>query len=114
MQHNEKQLISLPECAKNDRSGWSRRHFQATLNPKEGAEFAIVGLIRAWLCYADSHHASYGCGIGQDGVLGECWSKIGNEIRGLLNGDLGRLDGGTLDGILCRILTEQGFDPDSI
>jgi hypothetical protein len=30
----------------------------------------------------------------------------------LLNGDLGRLDGGTLDTIIADNLNEQGFDPD--
>ena len=38
--------------------------------------------------------------IGSDSVLGIAWALIGRHLLTLLCGDLGRLDGGTLDGIV--------------
>jgi hypothetical protein len=68
--------------------------------------------LNGWLRYADAHHSQYGSGIGRDGVLGPEWVQIGQGLRGLLNGCRGRLDGATLDGLLCLTLAQEGFDPD--
>lgn len=90
---------------------WKIRHQDAWTAPR-GAERPIVALIKAWLDYAAEHARQFESGIGDDGVLGEEWKDIGCGIRGLLNGELGRLDGGELDRIISQALQEQGFDPD--
>jgi hypothetical protein len=47
--------------------------------------------------YADAHERQYSSKIGADGVLGREWLDALRGVRGLLNGELGRFDGGTLD-----------------
>ena len=51
----------------------------------------------------------HGSPIGEDGVLGEYWAEWGKALRGLLNGDCGRLDCGSLDTVLVDNLLEQKF-----
>ena len=91
---------------------WKLRHANAWLNPKD-AETPIVTMIKGWLAYADHHQAAYESTIGDDYVLGDEWATIGFALRGLLNGDLGRLDGGSLDSLLCNNLTTEGWNCDT-
>ncbi len=88
---------------------WIARHRDAVSEPK-GAETPIVGLFWAWLTYADTHRARFESGIGEDYVLGPVWATIGRSLRELLNSDCGRLDCGTLDGIVCNVLAAEGFE----
>jgi hypothetical protein len=78
-----------------------------------GPERAIRDLLTAWLQYRDVHAEVNASRIGDDSVLGPEWARIGAAIRGLLNADCGRFDCGTLDRIICRELTGQGYDPDA-
>ena len=110
----QSRLFALPASARNDRTGWSARHRAALRAPRGPFEPAYVHLLRGWLCYADAHREQYHSGIGDDGVLGPHWARIGADLRGLLNGELGRLDGGTLDGLICRTLEAEGFDPNRL
>lgn len=48
-----------------------------------------------------------------DPLSGESLFSLVTGFRGLLNYDLGRLDGGTLDGWACRICERWGIDPDT-
>lgn len=75
---------------------WAQQHALAMMAPV-GAEAPIVHLLLSWVRYAESHEKLYGAKIGRDGVLGKAWCEIGRQIITLLNGSLGRLDGGTLD-----------------
>lgn len=110
--NHAERLLAVPDI-KGNIGNWQERHTAAVSFPR-GPETPIVGLVRAWLQYADAHHRRYEDGIGEDGILGECWSKIGNELRGLLNGELGRLDGGTLDTVIYGAMKAEGFDPDTM
>jgi hypothetical protein len=94
-------------------TGWQTRHLAALQTPK-GFESAIVGLIRAWAIYADSHKARYDSGIGEDGLLGDFWSQMSKQLRGLLDGETGRLDCGTLATFISETLKAEGFDPDTL
>ena len=104
----------------DDKTGWKSRHLTAIAEPfgtlygpeKPTPERAIVLMLRGWLEYAEAHKSAFDSNIGDDSVLGDEWFKIGEALRGLLNGDLGRLDGGSLDTIIFDNLKEQGFDPD--
>jgi hypothetical protein len=91
---------------------WQERHNKAWANPAKWQEKAIVHLLKAWFEYESIHAALYDSKIGNDGVLGPEWARIGAAIRGLLNADCGRLDCGTLDGAICRELERQGYNPD--
>jgi hypothetical protein len=93
---------------------WAVAHRQAATCPRPGFERALAALFTGWLGYAETHQAEYDSGIGDDGVLGEHWAQIGAGLRGLLNGSLGRFDGGTLDALLADTLRQQGFDPDRL
>lgn len=104
----------------DDKTGWKSRHLTAIAEPlgtlygpeKPTHERAMVLMLRGWIEYAEAHRSAFGSDIGADYVLGDEWFKIGESLRGLLNGDLGRLDGGTLDSIIADNLDQQGFDAD--
>jgi len=90
---------------------WAARHLAAWDHP-QGIEKGIVQLTWAAAMYADAHRAKFDSGVGDDSFLGPEWESIVRSIRTLLNGELGRLDGGTLDGILSEMLTAEGFNVD--
>lgn len=112
---NQRYAYLMPASgAGNERNEWLRRHLWAIGNPRTEFERALVGMLLAWLAYADAHESAYGSAIGEDGVLGPEWAAIGVALHGLLNGDLGELDGGTLDRLLCAVLTQHGFDTETL
>ena len=72
---------------------------------------AVVKMLLALAEYADGHTSRYESSIGQDGVLGDDgWLSILKGVRVLLNGELGPLDGGTLDRLLFDMAEAAGFD----
>ena len=60
------------------------------------------------------HKARFESAIGEDYVLGPQWQAIGEGLRGLLNGETGRLDCGTLDGFILATLDENGIDTETL
>lgn len=93
-------------------TGWQQRHDAAMAIPRPGFEAAIVHMLRGWHEYAATHRARFESQIGDDGVLGPEWQSIGQALRGLLNGELGRLDGGTLSAFLSDTMHDNGASPD--
>lgn len=87
-------------------SGWALRHRRAF------ATHPVAGIIRAAAVYADDYQTRWENGIGADYVLGDYWEKILRSARGMLNGDLGNMDGGTLDTLIADMLEAEGFNPD--
>jgi hypothetical protein len=82
---------------------WGLRHaraFEEALacpnRSEPSPEAALARLIAAWMAYADAHRDAYGSKLGADGFLGPKWRTIGEALRGLLHGDLGRMDASTL------------------
>lgn len=100
--------MSLYKTARKDQ--WGKRHALAWRAPN-AIEEPIVNLYTALAQYADRHHARYESPIGEDGVLGVEWLTIAKALRGLLNGELGRLDGGTLDSLIYALVESAGFEP---
>jgi hypothetical protein len=92
-----------------DPHDWRARHRAAEQRPTQG-EKAILQLIDALNYYQETHRDIHGSQLAEDGVLGERWIKMVRGAIGLLNGDLGRLDGGTLDAHLRSIAIDAGFD----
>lgn len=86
------------------------RHCAAWREPSSRAESAIVGMVNAAADYADQHEAKFETKIGDDGVLGPHWQAIVNGIRGLLDGECGRLDCGTVNSLLCEMLRREEFE----
>src|SRR5689334_11744723 len=90
--------------------GWQDRHDAAVKhialfqNPRHDFETAVVEMFKGWAKYAEDHKARYESPIGDDGVLGDYWESIGDALRGLLNGETGRLDCGTLDGFILNTM----------
>lgn len=68
---------------------------------------SIVQAINAWCEYASAHKRRFESEIGADYVLGDHWKAWGFALRGLLNGETGDLDCGTLDTILVDNIKEQ-------
>lgn len=107
MKHSQR-LNTVPKAPSEN--GWKERH----MTEVHSMTHPVTRLVAAWLDYADFHRAIYASGIGDDYVLGVNWSRIGAELLGLLNGDCGQLDCGTLDGVIRSALTSEGFDPDTM
>ena len=104
---------SLDEVMEKETAGnkWGALHVRAFQAPVRKEARALVHLVTGLALYADAHESAYESGIGEDGVLGECWEDIAQGIRGLLNGETGGLDAGTLEKLLVRMLNSEGFEP---
>ena len=89
--------------------GWQDRHRDAWFHPRKGAEVRIVRLIESLSLYAESHEYADDGGIGSDVYCGEYWLDMMRAARKLLSADIGRLDGGTLDGLLFDMVEAAGF-----
>ena len=97
---------------------WVWRHNTAVARAIHGAnvplESPLARMLESWAEYAKGHKARFESTIGEDYVLGPQWQAIGEGIRGLLNGETGRLDCGTLDGFILDTLSENGIDIDNL
>lgn len=96
--------------------GWKDRHMTAiglamTEAPyrKTSHASALVHAIAAWINYAEAHQERFESHIGEDSFLGPVWAKWGQALLGLLNGESGALDCGTLDSIIRDNLALAGL-----
>lgn len=89
---------------------WKRRHEEAFSHPRGGFEPALVDLYNGLQQYAEAYHDRFESEIGDDGVLGPEWVAIARGIIGLLNGDTGRLDAGTLDKWIRELATNANVE----
>lgn len=94
----------------DDPAGYIRRHLNAYVDPQGGFEKGILGVLDGLIIYAAAHEEQYDSKIAEDRYLGEQWLDALRGLRGLLNGQLGRLDGGFLDGGMCNLHREAGFE----
>lgn len=83
---------------------WRRQHETALAYPDQ-REIALVKLLDG----ASAAVVQYG----QDGLLRDGVADILKGMRTLLDGDLGRLDGGEVSAIIEQLFAEIGFDPDT-
>jgi hypothetical protein len=89
--------------------GYRARHYQATGLPM-GFEGPIIRMLRALADYVDAYRTEWpDLRLGNDCVLGEAWAEMLRGFRDLLNGNLGRLDGGALDAAVCDLWAFAGF-----
>lgn len=92
---------------------WQYRHQLALVEPDE-VEAPIVNVLTVLDSYDRQHVTRFGSGLARDYVLGAAWLEIAKAARTLLNGDLGRLDGGSLDKILLDLIRTAGFDENEL
>ena len=92
---------------------WQYRHQLALVDP-DAVEAPIVNLLKVLDTYDRQHVTQFGSAVANDYVLGAAWLEIARAARTLLNGDLGRLDGGSLDKILLDLIRTAGFDENEL
>jgi hypothetical protein len=81
-------------------------------NPMRAFEAGLLHMLCGLTEYAGAHVRQYGSPIAEDGVLGVAWRESLAGLRQLLNGELGRLDGGTLDRAILELYKAAGFEGD--
>ena len=91
---------------------WKARHDAAMARPRPGFELALVNLIGALQEYSDAHYEAYRSHLADDYVMGDEWITIARSTIGLLTGEHGRLDGGSLDSRIRDIAERAGFNRD--
>jgi len=94
-------------------AGTAKRQHQAALDAPRGFETPILLFCRALASYAEQHAARFDGPIGEDYVLGDYWRSMAQATLGLLNGDTGRLDCGSVDAWIRETATAHGVDLDT-
>ncbi len=97
------QDVSVKAMLMPRNTGWQARHFVAW------NKHPVAGMIAAFGKYADQHNKRFESTLSEDYVLGAAWLDGMKAIRTLLNGDLGQMDGGTCDTMICAMLFNEGF-----
>jgi hypothetical protein len=70
---------------------------------------ALRSMLEGWARYAETTLDLYESLIGQDGVLGDEWLAIGKSLIGLLCGDTGGWDPGSIDSNIRDCMLVNGF-----
>lgn len=94
-----------------NRQDWIKLHEQAIKRPR-GPEVGILALVRGAEAYCAVHLATHGSLIGEDGFGAPYMEDVLQACLGLLNFELGRLDGGTMDAWIRRIAADNGLEVD--
>jgi hypothetical protein len=89
---------------------WQARHMSACESPATSAERAIVSLCDGITEYLSGQDGEDGVWI--DYMLGPGLGSVLVGVRELLNGDIGRLDAGTVDSFLRDIAGRIAWDMD--
>jgi hypothetical protein len=89
-------------------NGWGPRHADAFMCPGT-VERPTVNLILALAQYADAYALRFEDTISTDGYGAPIWLSMLKGWRDLLNFELGKLDGGTLDGMAYAVARAAGF-----
>ena len=92
------------------RASWETQHRAAMHRPRRGFESCIVDTLSAIQHYCTAHRRRYGESIAYDYVLREGVIDMVRGLRVLLSGETGRLDRGTVDGMLCGMLKSFGLE----
>jgi hypothetical protein len=98
---------------------WATRHYAAWVTGRGGYwprvdVSPIPRLVDSLAAYADAYNRRYGARLGEDRILGKHWLNAVESVRGMLNGDCGALDCGTVDAVLCSMLSLEGIDPEQL
>lgn len=70
---------------------------------------SVFNMVKACESYARAHRTFIGSDLADDAVLGPCFASVVDGILGLLNGELGKHDGGTLWNMLDKTAKYAGW-----
>lgn len=92
----------------------SKKQFKGNLyGTRHASAFSsspIGSIINGLAKYADDYSKRYPDSIlAETYVLGDYWITALKAVRGLLNGELGQLDGGFCDEIILQLAFKNGF-----
>ena len=114
LQEHSRQVADRAYARDLDQTGWARGNFTAATFPSTPYEIAIVALCEGIQKYVDAYAQTNNPEDSEmDYLTGDWVGTIIDGVRGMLNGDLGRLDGGTVDGWLVYVAEEIGYDCDA-
>ena len=114
LQEHSRIVADRAVMRKADVTGWARGHFTAALFPSTPYEIAIVALCDGIKMYVDAYAQTNNPEDSEmDYLTGDWVGNVIEGVRGMLNGDLGRLDGGTVDAWLLYVAEEIGYDCDA-
>jgi hypothetical protein len=111
MNRSKRLLTIKPDMPIDTLQAWENRHNQAVTCPTPG-EAVIIAMIQAVALYIRQQEEGTDDLPWYDYVLSVGVGEMIGGIRTLLNGDLGRLDGGTLDAVLWSLAERASFDLD--
>lgn len=97
-----------PDSVRSSVQGDSLEKVTGPMKLEVGLRMMIEGLAM----YAAGYEEVVEEPIGNDGVLGDYWVDIARSFVGLLNGDAGRLDCGSLDRLARDLAVAAGFTAD--
>ena len=103
--------IRTVEGKRGSAAQWAERHLAAWRDPG-GFELALKDLILGLDYYGRRMRKEFNTPPGQDSFLGPAFKNIAASIITLLNGSMGRFDGGTLDAPVRDICAENGVTLD--
>ena len=112
--NRSKRLLQIkPEQPVDRLDPWEIRHNNAVTCPTPN-EAILISMIQSVALYVRHAEMSEGLDVGQwrDYALGDGVGTMIEGIRTLLNGDISRLDGGTLDAVLTSLAERVGYDLD--
>lgn len=96
----------LDEQAKRNNAinSYASRHVYAW------SQSPIARMLDALALYADDYQKRYDTPLVEDYVLGQYWIESLKGVRGLLNGEIGQLDGAFTDEIIVKLSLNNGFN----
>jgi hypothetical protein len=74
---------------------------------------ALRRMLVGWAAYAVAYRLRFGSPIGSDGVLGDEWAMIGRGLLGLLDGETGGWDCGSISQNIRETMKANEYDPDA-
>lgn len=87
---------------------WADRHVRLWEVPGCGGN-PLKDMICGLASYCDQHYSLFDSPIGDDSMLSKSILHILKGLRGLLDGELGQFDAGTLDYTLCELAKKVGI-----
>ena len=114
LQEHSRIVADRAYARNTDQTGWARGNFTAATFPSTPYEIAIVALCEGIQRYVDAYAQTNNPEDSEmDYLTGDWVGNVIEGVRGMLNGDLGRLDGGTVDAWLLYVAEEIGYDCDA-
>lgn len=89
---------------------WAKLHWERWVMGGNKWASTLRKLIEGLALYADGYSEVYRTPIGEDAVMGKAWRDAVLAIRGMLDGECGGLDCGTLDTMLLDMIRREGME----